>query len=144
MVRLLDVAFCVVCLAASRVTFHVQGPSLTTYKCSVMAFQDTQRHAMVVPAGLADVWTFNWCGSAVVGGYLLDWYGFRVSFALTALFQLIGWALLLLLLPVVPRHEGSEATAAVAPPEHTSAAAAEAVVAATEPELAQPLLAAQN
>ncbi len=98
----------------------------------------------MVHAGLADVWTFNWCGSAVLGGYLLDWYGFRVSFALTALFQMISWSLLLLLLPVVPRHEGSTAFAAAAQPAQQSAAAAEAVATASEPVLAEPLLAAES
>ena len=94
--------------------------------------------------GLADVWTFNWCGSAVVGGYLLDWYGFRVSFALTAFFQAISWSLLLLLLPVVPAQEGQLAAAIEQQPAMQSAAAAEATAAATEPDLAQPLLAAES
>lgn len=94
--------------------------------------------------GLADVWTFNWCGSAVVGGYLLDWYGFRVSFALTALLQAIAWSLLLLLLPVVPAQEGQTASAAVQQPAAQSTAAAEAAAIGTEPELAQPLLAAES
>ena len=89
------------------------------------------------------MWTFNWCGSAVVGGYLLDWYGFRVSFALTALFQIIGWALLLLLLPVVPAQEGG-ATPAAAAPQQAAQSAAEAVAGSSEPELVQPLLAAGN
>ena len=99
---------------------------------------------MVIRAGLADVWTFNWCGSAVLGGYLLDWYGFRVSFAITALFQILAWALLLLLLPVVPRHEGGTTSAAAAQPAQPSAAAAEAVATASVPELAEPLLAAES
>jgi len=91
------------------------------------------------------VWTFNWCGSAVLGGYLIDWYGFRLSFALTAVFQAISWSLLLLLLPVVPRDEGSTATAAAArPAQQSAAAAAEAVAIACAPELAQPLLAAER
>jgi len=91
------------------------------------------------------VWTFNWCGSAVLGGYLIDWYGFRLSFALTALFQAISWSLLLLLLPVVPAHEGSTATAAAGQPaQQSAAAAAEAVATARLPELAQPLLAAER
>ncbi len=105
---------------------------------------DASRPAIVFCAGLADVWTFNWCGSAVLGGYLLDWYGFRVSFAITAFFQLLAWALLLLLLPVVPRHEGSTAIAAAAQPAQPSAVAAEAVATASEPELAEPLLAAES
>ena len=95
-------------------------------------------------AGLADVWTFNWCGSAVLGGYLLDWYGFRVSFALTAMLQALAWSLMLLLLPVVPAQEGAAAAARAAQPAAQSSAAAEAVVVATEPELAEPLLAADN
>ena len=94
--------------------------------------------------GLADVWTFNWCGSAVLGGYLLDWYGFRVSFALTAVFQITAWALLLLLLPVVPAQEGSGPAAAAAQPAQQSAAAAEAVGVNSVPELVQPLLAAES
>ena len=94
--------------------------------------------------GLADVWTFNWCGSAVLGGYLLDWYGFRVNFGITALLHAVGWSMLLLLLPVVPPQESQSAAAATEQPVAQSAAAAEAAAVANEPELAQPLLAAES
>ena len=100
-------------------------------------------HRLLRAIGLADVWTFNWCGSAVLGGYLLDWYGFRVSFALTTIFQTMAWSLLLLLLPVVPAQEGAAAAPASAQPPGPSVAA-EAVVVANEPELAEPLLAAES
>ena len=90
------------------------------------------------------MWTFNWCGSAVLGGYLLDWYGFRVSFALTAVIQMAAWSLLLLLLPVVPTKEGTAAEPGASQPAIPIAVAAEAVTVASEPELAEPLLAAEG
>ncbi len=114
---------------------------MARYQCEL----EHVTYTLLVHAGLSDVWTFNWCGSAVLGGYLIDWYGFRLSFALTAVFQAISWSLLLLLLPVVPRDEGSTATAAAArPAQQSAAAAAEAVAIACAPELAQPLLAAER
>ena len=95
--------------------------------------------------GLEDVWAFNWCGSAVLGGYLLDAYGFQVSFALTAGLQLVSWAVLLPLLPVVPREESRLAAATQEGVPSAAAVAAETVAVAGEPvtsELAQPLLTA--
>ncbi len=80
----------------------------------------------------------------MLGGYLLDKYGFRVNFALTAMVQTVAWSLLLLLLPVVPVREGATAATMVAQPVAQGAVAAEAVVAANEPELAEPLLAAES
>ena len=38
-------------------------------------------------AGLIMEWRCCRCGSAVVGGYLIDWYGFRVTFLITATMQ---------------------------------------------------------
>ena len=78
----------------------------------------------------------------MLGGYLLDAYGFRVSFALTAGLQLVSWAFLLPLLPVVPREEGRPAADEQGAAPSAAALAAETVAVASEPELAQPLLAA--
>ncbi len=80
----------------------------------------------------------------MLGGYLLDWYGFRVSFALTTLLQTLAWSLLLLLLPVVPAQEGAAAAPGSSQPIAPNAVAAEAVVVANEPDLAEPLLAAES
>ena len=79
----------------------------------------------------------------MLGGYLLDAYGFRVSFALTGGLQGVAWAVLLLLLPVVPREERRQVAAAVEqdPAQSAVAVAAETAAMASEPELVQPLLA---
>ncbi|KNC81356.1 hypothetical protein SARC_06316 [Sphaeroforma arctica JP610] len=52
---------------------------------------------------------FGWSGSAVLGGILVDSYGFDIAFHATATVQLIAWSPLLLLLPLVAREEHAEA-----------------------------------
>lgn len=44
---------------------------------------------------------FGWSGSAVLGGLLVDNYGFGVSFGATAFIQMMAWFPLILLLPLV-------------------------------------------
>ena len=44
----------------------------------------------------------SWSGSAVLGGYLIDAYGFQAAFALTAGLQFAGWLVRLPLLWLVP------------------------------------------
>lgn len=44
---------------------------------------------------------FGWSGSAVIGGLLVDNYGFGVSFGFTAFIQMLAWFPLILLLPLV-------------------------------------------
>ena len=65
-------------------------------------------------SSLDGVTMFGWSGSAMLGGYLLDLYGFQAVFVATAAMQFSGSLLLACLLPVVPRHE-AEAGAAAAP-----------------------------
>ena len=117
---------------------HLRNGAFTPFVFTSVFYTPT----LATCAGFADVWSF----SAVLGGYLLDKYGFRVNFALTALFQTVAWSLLLLLLPVVPAREGVAVTqpAGEAQPVAQRAVAAAAVVAANEPELAEPLLAAES
>ena len=44
---------------------------------------------------------FAWSGSAVVGGFLIDSAGFRVTFFITAAMQTVSLVFLFALLPVV-------------------------------------------
>ena len=44
---------------------------------------------------------FGWSGSAVVGGFLIDSYGFRITFLITAAMQSVSLVFLVALLPVV-------------------------------------------
>ena len=46
--------------------------------------------------------SFGWSGSAVLGGILVDRYGYSLTFFLTATLQVVAWLPLLLLLPLVP------------------------------------------
>lgn len=45
---------------------------------------------------------FSWSGSAVLGGYLVDWHGYRTTFLMTALLQACAAAMLIPLLFLVP------------------------------------------
>ena len=56
---------------------------------------------------LESVSTLGWCGSAVLGGVLADKFGYTFSFLLTAAMQAFGGCVFALLLPLVPREEGS-------------------------------------
>lgn len=44
---------------------------------------------------------FGWSGSAVIGGVLIDLYGFEMSFVCTAILQLVAWLPLIGLVPLV-------------------------------------------
>eukprot|EP00123_Amoebidium_parasiticum_P018179 comp24125_c0_seq1/m.43768 comp24125_c0_seq1/g.43768 ORF comp24125_c0_seq1/g.43768 comp24125_c0_seq1/m.43768 type:complete len:461 (-) comp24125_c0_seq1:210-1592(-) len=50
---------------------------------------------------LESVAGFGWSGSAVVGGLIVDLYGYEASFGFTAFIQFLAWTPLLLLLPLV-------------------------------------------
>mmetsp|Transcript_7638 Transcript_7638/g.18547 ORF Transcript_7638/g.18547 Transcript_7638/m.18547 type:complete len:194 (-) Transcript_7638:791-1372(-) len=54
-------------------------------------------------ASVESVTQFGWSGSAAVGGFLIERYGFQTTFFVTASMQLVGWLCSLLLLPLVPR-----------------------------------------
>jgi len=56
---------------------------------------------------LDSVASFGWCGSAAFGGWLADKYDYTYTFLITAILQTIGIAVWCLLLPLVPRTEGS-------------------------------------
>lgn len=73
---------------------------------------------------------------------MLDAYGFRVSFALTAILQLVSWAFLLLLLPVVPTEVSRPAVVDQGAAPSVATVAAETKALASDSELAQPLLTA--
>ena len=55
---------------------------------------------------------FGWSGSAVLGGLLVDHYGFDICFICTAGVQALGWCTLCLLLPLVPISETEVSDAA--------------------------------
>ena len=44
----------------------------------------------------------NWCGSAAIGGYLADKYGYASTFLITAGMQCLGGSIYMLLLPMIP------------------------------------------
>ena len=54
---------------------------------------------------------FGWSGSAVIGGYLVDAYGYGVTFAATAALQFTGTLLFALILPLVPPEKKAKASA---------------------------------
>ena len=56
---------------------------------------------------LDSVASFGWCGSAAFGGWLADKYDYTYTFLITALMQTVGIFVWCLLLPLVPRTEGS-------------------------------------
>lgn len=56
---------------------------------------------------LESITSFGWSGSAFMGGYLIQHFGFGPTFATTATVQLLAVSLLILLLPLVPRSETS-------------------------------------
>ena len=56
---------------------------------------------------LDSVASFGWCGSAAFGGWLADKYDYTHTFLLTAIFQIVSTGVWCLLLPLVPRVEGS-------------------------------------
>jgi len=56
---------------------------------------------------LESVSAFGWCGSAALGGWMADRHDYTYTFAMTAIVQTVGTAVWALLLPLVPRKEGS-------------------------------------
>jgi MFS family permease len=50
---------------------------------------------------------FGWCGSAALGGWLSDKFDYTYTFLITAILQSVGIGVWTLLLPLVPRTEGS-------------------------------------
>jgi MFS family permease len=57
---------------------------------------------------LDSVASFGWCGSAAFGGWLADKYDYTHTFLCTAIFQIVALCIWCLLLPLVPRIEGSD------------------------------------
>merc|ERR1711871_1856523 len=56
---------------------------------------------------LESIAQFGWCGSAALGGYLVDRYNYSYTFLITAFIQgtsLLFWSMLI---PLVPRKEHS-------------------------------------
>jgi MFS family permease len=56
---------------------------------------------------LDSVASFGWCGSAALGGWLADKFDYTYTFLITAITQTVGLGVWCLLLPLVPRKEGS-------------------------------------
>ena len=56
-------------------------------------------------ASMFNVSSFGWCGSAALGGWLSDKYGYSCIFLLTALIQCMGIVVWCFLLPLVPRNQ---------------------------------------
>eukprot|EP01065_Artemidia_motanka_P036467 TRINITY_DN4439_c0_g1_i1.p1 TRINITY_DN4439_c0_g1~~TRINITY_DN4439_c0_g1_i1.p1 ORF type:complete len:509 (+),score=106.36 TRINITY_DN4439_c0_g1_i1:59-1585(+) len=52
--------------------------------------------------GLQEIAVFGWCGSAALGGWIGDHYGYAHTFIITAIVQFAGVVPMLLLVPVVP------------------------------------------
>ena len=73
----------------------------------------------------------GWSGSALLGGVLLDKYGFASTFCITALLQGIATCFLVPLLVLVPRKEDAQHTVSTAA---MGAVAANASLAATNTE----------
>lgn len=67
---------------------------------------------------LESVSAFGWCGSAFVGGYLADKYGYGFSFLITALFQSFGSITYGLLVPLVLDEAASTQTNTSSEEEH--------------------------
>eukprot|EP00884_Botryococcus_braunii_P015730 jgi/Botrbrau1/2840/Bobra.0125s0047.1 len=54
---------------------------------------------------LNSIISWGWAGSALIGGYLIQKYGYTVTFGVTAVVQLMAWLVLVPLVLVVPRRE---------------------------------------
>jgi MFS family permease len=52
-------------------------------------------------------WGLFWNVSAVVGGYLIDWYDYQVTFLITASVYTVGTLLILFIIPLVSEERGS-------------------------------------
>jgi len=71
---------------------------------------------------LDSVASFGWCGSAAFGGWLADKYDYTHTFLVTAVFQIVSTGVWCLLLPLVPRVEGSQVAEEEAEDEDEAAA----------------------
>ena len=58
-------------------------------------------------SSLQTITQFGWSGSAMLGGWLLDHYGFEITFIITASLQLTGTILMSTLLGAVARETDS-------------------------------------
>jgi MFS family permease len=63
-----------------------------------------------VPKSSRGIWSafdsltaFGWSGSALLGGYIADQYGYGATFLVTAGMQTLGWLIIALMLPLVPK-----------------------------------------
>lgn len=63
---------------------------------------------------LESISQFGWCGSAALGGWLGDRFGYSYTFLITAMIQGAAVLLMCTLLPVVPRREADGAAHALA------------------------------
>ena len=84
---------------------------------------------------LDGVLVFGWSGSALLGGILVDTYGFDVTFCLTALMQGIGACFLIPLLFLVPKKEVAHQPSDAVPTAALAAAGANTNLAATDVEV---------
>merc|ERR1719424_907086 len=84
-------------------------------------------HTRARRKSLDSVSVFGWCGSAALGGYLADRFGYTFTFLVTASIQGTATLLQATLMLVVPRSEQPTSSA-------TSAALAAVVVAEAEPD----------
>ncbi|KAL3136845.1 hypothetical protein ABBQ38_005552 [Trebouxia sp. C0009 RCD-2024] len=81
---------------------------------------------------LDGVLIFGWSGSALLGGILVDKYGFDVTFCITALMQGIGACFLIPLVFLVPRTEADHRPSASVSTGAVAAAGANTGLAATD------------
>jgi hypothetical protein len=88
---------------------------------------------------LESVSNFGWCGSAVLGGYLVDRFDYSFTFFITALIQ--GGAVLiwLALVPLVPRVEG-KAPSSTSPNDNSTTRNDFSSITGTELVVSTPLL----
>ncbi len=100
---------------------HIIIPIYLTRTCIMNATYPLQKSIMMdyVPKRSRAKWSsfeavtsFGWSGSAALGGWLIQHYGFGMNFYITATMQLAAWSVMLLLMPLVPRQEGGVASAA--------------------------------
>ena len=84
---------------------------------------------------LDGVLIFGWSGSALLGGILVDKYGFDVTFRITALMQGIGACFLIPLAFLVPRSEAAHQPSDSVSTAAMAAAGANTGLAATDVEV---------
>ena len=72
-------------------------------KSVLMDYVDKDRRAKW--ASLESLTSFGWSGSAVLGGYLVEYHGYDACFFVTATSQLVSLLIRLPLLRLVPRAE---------------------------------------